>query len=157
MEQTPALRPAEEVIGTARRIAAQVAARLAPLLPSHDLTLTGGSSMPGALTKGDVDLHLTVAPGDFPATVAVLRTLYRVVHPEIWQDTLATFAVDAELPTGIAVTPAGSEHDHRFRRGWQLLRDDPALLAAYNAMKGGDPAGYEDRKSAFFTRLADGR
>ena len=150
------LRPAETVIADARRIAAEVGARLAALLPAHELTLTGGSSVPGALTKGDVDLHLTVAPADFAATVTALRALYRVVHPEIWQDTLATFAVDAQLPTGIAVTPAGSEHDHRFRRAWELLRADPALLAEYNAMKAGSAAGYEERKSAFFTRLVSG-
>ena len=151
------LRPAETVIDAARRIAEDVRARLAPLLPAHELTLIGGSSVPGALTKGDVDLHLTVAPADFAATVGTLRSLYRVVHPEIWQDTLATFAVEAGLPTGIAVTPAGSEHDHRFRRGWELLRADPALVAQYNAMKAGGAEGYEDRKSAFFTRLVTGR
>jgi GrpB-like predicted nucleotidyltransferase (UPF0157 family) len=150
------LRPAETVIDDARRIAAQVGARLAPLLPPHELTLTGGSSAPGALTKGDVDLHLSVAPADFAATVTTLRSLYRVVHPEIWQDTLATFAVDADLPTGIAVTPRGSEHDRRFRRAWDLLRADPALLAQYNAVKAGDAEGYEDRKSAFFTRIVAG-
>ncbi|MEV4640640.1 hypothetical protein AB0J80_25180 [Actinoplanes sp. NPDC049548] len=152
--ERPPLRPAEDVTEAAHRILAAVRNRAGPLLPEHELTLTGGSSVPGALTKGDVDLHLTVAPEDFAAAVATLRRLYRVVHPQIWQDTLATFAVDAELPTGIAVTPAGSEHDLRFRRSWQRLAADPGLLAAYNAMKlepGGD---YESRKSAFFDRLA---
>ena len=151
------LRPAEEVVTDARRILAAVQARLAPLLPPHELTLNGGSSVPGALTKGDVDLHLRVAPADFAATVGVLRTLYAVVHPEIWQDTLATFAVAAELPTGLAVTPAGSEHDVRFRRTWQLLAADPRLVAEYNAVKQ-EAADYEAAKSAFFDRLlaADG-
>ena len=136
------------------RIAAEVRARLALLLPAHELVHTGGTSVPGALTKGDVDLHLRVLPADFAATVRVLRGLYRVVHPEIWQDSLATFAVEASLPTGIAVTPIGSEHDVRFRRSWELLRADPGLLAEYNALKqGGD---YEDRKSAFFDRILAG-
>jgi GrpB-like predicted nucleotidyltransferase (UPF0157 family) len=147
------LHPAEEFIGPARRILAAVRARLAPLLPPHELTLTGGSSVPGALTKGDVDLHLSVAPGDFATTVETLRTLYDVVHPEIWQDTLATFAVPADLPTGLAVTPAGSEHDVRFRRTWQLLAADPRLVAEYNAVKLGAGDDYESRKSAFFDRL----
>ncbi|UQU68259.1 hypothetical protein COUCH_19090 [Couchioplanes caeruleus] len=147
------LRPAETVIDAARRIARDVRERLAPLLPPHELTLTGGGSVPGALTKGDVDLHLTVAPDGFPRTVATLRGLYAVVHPEIWQDTLATFAVEAELPTGLAVTPAGSEHDVRFRRAWQRIAADPRLLAEYNALKLAGAEGYEERKSAFFTRL----
>ena len=140
------LRPA------ARRIRDAVEDRIAPLLPAHELELTGGLSVPGALTKGDVDLHLRVAPADFAATVAALRGVYRVVRPEIWQDTLATFEVDAALPTGIAVTPAGSVHDVRFTRGWERLRTEPGLLAEYNALKAGG-GDYEERKSAFFDRL----
>ncbi len=144
--------PSDDLLPAARRIVAGVRDRLAPLLPPHELVHTGGTSVPGALTKGDVDLHLRVAPADFAATVAVLRTLYAVVHPEIWQDTLATFEVEAALPTGIAVTPIGSVHDERFHRGWQRNRSDPRLLAEYNALKTGD-GDYEERKSAFFGRL----
>ena len=144
----------DALLPVAVRIVAQVRARLEPLLPAHELVHTGGTSVPGVLTKGDVDLHLRVARADFAATVRVLRGLYRVVHPEIWQDSLATFAVEASLPTGIAVTPIGSEHDVRFRRSWELLRAHPALLAEYNAMKQrGDD---EDRKSAFFDRVIAG-
>ncbi len=149
-----ALLRSDDLMPVAARIAAEVRERLASLLPAYELVHTGGTSVPGALTKGDVDLHLRVAPTDFAATVGVLRGLYRSVHPEIWQDTLATFAVEASLPTGIAVTPIGSEHDVRFRRSWELLRADPRLLARYNAMKqGGD---YEDRKSAFFDSILAG-
>jgi hypothetical protein len=149
----PALRPAGEFTDAAGRILAAVRARLIPLLPDHELVLTGGSSVPGALTKGDVDLHLRVAPPDFATTVATLRALYAVVHPEIWQGTLATFAIEAELPTGLAVTPAGSEHDVRFRRTWRKLASDPDLLAEYNAVKLAGDGDYETRKSAFFDRL----
>jgi GrpB-like predicted nucleotidyltransferase (UPF0157 family) len=149
----PSLRPAGEFADAAHRILDAVRARLAPLLPDHDLMLTGGTSVPGALTKGDVDLHLSVAPQDFAATIATLRTLYAVAHPEIWQATLAVFAIEADLPTGLAVTPAGTEHDVRFRRTWTLLRANPDLLAAYNAAKLAGGADYESRKSAFFDSL----
>jgi GrpB-like predicted nucleotidyltransferase (UPF0157 family) len=149
----PTLRPAGEFADAAQRILTAVRARLAPLLPDHDLVLTGGSSVPGALTKGDIDLHLRAAPHDFAATIATLRTLYAVVHPDIWQATLATFAIEADLPTGLAVTPAGGEHDMRFRRTWKLLAADPDLLAAYNALKLAGGGDYERRKSAFFDRL----
>jgi len=80
------------------------------------------------------------------------------VHMEIWQATLATFAVEAPLPAGLAVTPAGSEHDLRFTRSWQLLAADPDLLSAHNAVKlrcenlGGE---YERQKSAFFDKLVE--
>ncbi len=154
------LRPASEVIGRARAILERERARLGPLLADHDhdLVLVGGSSVAGALTKGDVDLHLRVAPEDFDRTVTVLRGVYQVVHPEIWQASLATFAVEAELPTGVAVTPAGSEHDLRFTRCWQLLAADPGLLSAHNAVKlrcEGLGAEYEREKSAFFDHLVE--
>lgn len=142
---------AADLLDAANAILAVERSRLAPLLaPSTwELVLTGGSSVAGALTKGDVDLHLRVEAVGFVPCVAALRGIYEVVLPEIWQDTLATFEVPgAPLPTGVAVTPIGSAHDVRFRRSWELLAADPDLLAAYNAMKlaGGD-------KSAFFDRL----
>jgi hypothetical protein len=63
-----------------------------------------------------------------------LSEIYEVVHPEIWQTTLATLAVEAALPTGMAVTPAGSEHDLRFTRCWERLAADPPLVVASPAM-----------------------
>jgi GrpB-like predicted nucleotidyltransferase (UPF0157 family) len=150
------LRPAEEFGDQALMIAAAERERLRASGVVGELLLTGGSSVPGALTRGDVDLHLRVRPVAFAAVVALLRRTYVVVHPEIWAPTLATFAVPATLPAGLAVTPAGSEHDLRFTRTWQLLAADPALLSEYNAVKRTAGAGgntYEDRKSAFFDQL----
>lgn len=119
--------------------------------------LVGGASVAGALTKGDVDLHLRVAADDFVAVVERVRYLHQVVHPEIWQPSLATFAVEAALPTGLAVTPIGSEHDLRFTRTWELLRSRPELIAQYNSMKLASDApeedAYEGRKSHFFDQL----
>ncbi len=157
----PDLRPGAEFLDTARLIQEHERRRLAALLTGpHELELVGGSSLPGALTKGDVDLHLRVPGAAFPATVDALRAVYVVVHPEIWQATLATFAVEhTSLPTGVAVTPAGSEHDVRFTRTWQRLAAEPALVTAYNELKvrhRDDPAEYERRKSAFFDSLQDG-
>ena len=151
------LRPAEDFLDQAVTIAAVERERLRALGVEGQLQLTGGSSVAGALTRGDVDLHLRVPPAAFAEVVALLGSRYLVVHSEIWGATLATFTVPAALPTGIAVTPAGSEHDLRFTRTWQLLAADPALLEEYNAVKlaaaGDGDRGYEDRKSAFFDRL----
>lgn len=123
-----------------------------------ELVWTGGSSVPGALTRGDVDLHLRVPPDLFVAAVERIRRDHVVVHPEIWCATLATFAVDAPIAAGLAVTPIGSEHDVRFTRSWHRLRGEPVLLAEYNELKLAgeslDPSEYEAHKSAFFSRLA---
>jgi GrpB-like predicted nucleotidyltransferase (UPF0157 family) len=151
------LRPGRDFTDRARAILRHERHRLSTLLgDDHELELLGGSSIPDALTKGDVDLHLRVPPAAFDRTVAALRGVYQVVHPEIWQSTLATFEVAAALPTGIAVTPVGSEHDLRFRLSWAALAADPGLVRAYNEMKlrhRDDPAEYESRKSAFFSAL----
>ncbi|MGK5685222.1 GrpB family protein [Actinoplanes sp. URMC 104] len=151
------LRPGARFLPAAHAILRHERERLDALLPgAHELVLVGGSSLPRALTKGDVDLHLRVPPADFEPVVTALRDVYEVVHPEIWQPTLATFAVEAALPTGVAVTPAGSEHDVRFTRTWQRMAADPRLVDAYNALKlrhRDDPAEYERQKSAFFDAL----
>ena len=151
------LRPGAVFLDMARVILRLERDRLAVLLPNpHELVLVGGSSLPLALTKGDVDLLLRVPVDAFPQVVNALNEIYEVVHPEIWQTTLATFAVEAALPTGMAVTPAGSEHDLRFTRSWQRLAADPALVVAYNDLKvrhRDNPGEYERQKSAFFDSL----
>lgn len=152
------LRRAEDLADDAARVVAAERARIAHLGVPGELVHVGGSSVPGALTRGDVDLHLRVPPDRFAAAVTALRDVHAVTHPEIWCPTLATFAVDAPVPTELAVTPVGSEHDVRFTRTWALLRADPRLLAAYNAVKqrADDSPGYDDEKSAFFDRLLAG-
>ncbi len=161
----------DDLLPRARAILAAERERLRRRGVPGELVLVGGSSVPGALTRGDVDLHLRVAPEDMATAVAALREVYDVVHPEIWQPTLATFAVPgpeaAGLPTGVAVTPVGSEHDVRFTVTWRRIAADRALLAEYNRLKEHDAGGgtasgavrdeaYEARKSAFFDRVVAG-
>lgn len=151
------LLPAEAVRDQALEILQSQRAALHARGISGKLALIGGSSVLGSLTRGDVDLDLAVAPNAFSSTVAELGRLLPAVRQEIWGPTLATFEVPAALPTGLAVTPLGSEHDLRFTRTWQLLSADPALLLEYNAVKAAHHEGpeYERQKSAFFDRLVE--
>jgi uncharacterized protein len=122
-----------------------------------ELLVTGPASLAGVLTKGDVDLHLRVAPSRFSLVVDRLAGIYRPASVHSWGATLAVFDLPATVPAGLAVTPIDSEHDRRFTAAWRRLRDDPDLLAEYNALKlehFGTPA-YEDRKADFFATLAD--
>lgn len=148
------LRPAEDLIQTGRRICVREQLRLAARLPGVEVVLTGGSSLPGALTGGDIDLHCRVTC-ELDEAVHVLTDLYRVVRPQVWGPTLATFEVPDELPVGLAVTPVDSEHDRFFRRSWSRLAADPALLAQYNALKRQHHVtpGYDEEKAAFFGRV----
>lgn len=152
------LAPADVV--RADRIRRRERTRLARLGIGHEIVLTGGSSVPGALTGGDVDLHLRVPARDFARVVAALGSAYEMVHPQIWTASLATFAAAGSEAVGIAVTPIDSEHDRRFRTTWERLASDAALLEAYNALKrryaGGDTEEYRAAKSRFFDELSAG-
>ena len=152
----PEFAPASAGLPRARAILDRETERLRDI-SGATLELTGGSSVAGALTGGDVDLHLRVPPKAFEAAVALLRDRYEVVHPEIWSASLATFRVPGDDLVGVAVTPIGSEHDERFRRAWDRLRADPGALAAYNAMKQAhaesDDAEYLAAKAGFFEDL----
>lgn len=150
--------PSEHVLPRARAILRRERRRVADLVPGCELLLTGGSSLPGALTSGDIDLHLRVPPATWPGAIEVLSEAYRVVHPEIWSATLAAFSSRDDDLVGIAATPMGSEHDVRFRAAWARLAADPTALAAYNELKrshlDGDLEAYLAAKGAFFERLA---
>jgi GrpB-like predicted nucleotidyltransferase (UPF0157 family) len=136
----------------ARRTREEVAAELVALGVPGDLVLTGATSVPGALTKGDVDLHLRVDWTAFEAVVERLRGVYPVGSPQAWAPTLAVFDVSGPRPTGLAVTPRGCEHDLRFTQAWNALRHHPEWLRRYNALKAeaAETGAYEACKSAFF-------
>lgn len=151
----PVLVWSDSLADDARGIRDRVESDLAEHGVPGELVLTGGVSVRGALTKGDVDLHLRVEPEHFPEAVATLRRHYAVASADAWASTLAVFDVPGPLPTGLAVTPCGSEHDRRFTHTWALIRADPSVLEAYNALKlssAGHPE-YERRKADFFTAL----
>jgi GrpB-like predicted nucleotidyltransferase (UPF0157 family) len=152
------LRTAEELLPRARAILALERRRLRRELPRAELALTGSTSLPGMLTRGDVDLHLRVRPEDFKRAVRVLGLTDTPVHGEIWTSGFATFETSRhELPTGIAVTAIGDEHDTLFRRTWARLASDPELVDAYNAVKlrheGADDAAYLAAKRRFLDSL----
>ncbi|GGE94133.1 GrpB family protein [Mycetocola zhadangensis] len=120
-----------------------------------ELTLTGGSSIAGLLTKGDIDLHLRVAPDDFAVAITQLPLLYRAALREIWTPTFAVFEQASEPPVGVAVTVVGTEHDVRFVESWKRMRTDEAARHRYNALKA-DGGDMEEGKSRFFDALVDG-
>ncbi|WP_225753543.1 hypothetical protein [Actinotalea sp. Marseille-Q4924] len=154
----------EDLHDAAAAVHADVARWLGARRVPGSVHLTGALSVPGVLTRGDVDLHLRVPPDVWEEALPALRDLLPVVHPEIWCATLATFAVppglSGGLPAGLAATPVGSEHDVRFTRTWQRLAAEPDAVAELNALKAASwavsPQEYEAQKGAFFERLLRG-
>lgn len=133
-----------------------VASVFAELLGQHgvpgELTLTGGSSLPGLVTKGDIDLHLRVVAADFDDAVERLSEVADAAHPDIWTDSFATFERSHAPIVGVAVTVVGSEHDVRFTSGWAHLAAHPDAREEYNALK--RRVDYEGEKSRFFDTLS---
>lgn len=138
------VRRALEIADLAREL---LAARGVP----GELVLTGGSSLPGLLTKGDIDLHLRVPAAQFDVAVERLRLVAEAVRTDIWSSGFATFERSDEPVVGIAATVVGSEHDVRFTTGWARLAEDAVARGEYNALKtaGND----ESAKSTFFDRF----
>lgn len=146
----------DTIVDEARQTRDRVETELARADIPGEVVVTGPASIPGVLTRGDIDLHLRVDPALFETAVERLRTIYPPASLRSWAPTLAVFDVPAARPTGLAVTPVASTHDKRFTSAWQRLPNEPDLLREYNAIKLQDQTVdvYEERKSAFFDRIA---
>jgi GrpB-like predicted nucleotidyltransferase (UPF0157 family) len=137
-------------------------AKIQALLPQAEVLHTGATSVAAALTRGDLDIHVRVMADDFSRACERLAHAYVSYRMDMWTAGFATFvAADTSIPTGVALTAIGDEHDQRFVVGWDRLRSDLHLLAEYNALKlnyeaAPDATSYEAAKSAFFSALVEG-
>jgi GrpB-like predicted nucleotidyltransferase (UPF0157 family) len=141
-----------ETVARARRILASERSKLVRGKVPGELSLTGGSSLEGLLTKGDIDLHLRVADSDFAVAVERLSGIYSAARPEIWTSRFAVFEQPSAPPVGVAVTVIGSEHDTRFLRSWDRLGSDQTVREQYNLLKR-TSRDVEGSKSRFFDGL----
>jgi GrpB-like predicted nucleotidyltransferase (UPF0157 family) len=134
-------------------------ARIARLLPKAELVHVGSTAVPGALTKGDVDLMVRVPADALEPAVRALASAYSVHQPENWTPTYASF-IDPKAtdpPVGVQLVVAGSKDEALFEPFVAALRGDPALLAEYNALKrrldGSDYERYTREKGEFIERV----
>ena len=156
------IRPADELrVAVAAAIAGH-SARIDAALPGVEIEHVGSTAIPGALTKGDLDLLVRVPAERFGVAVAALRDLYAIHQPENWTPTYASF-VDRESrdpPVGVQLAVAGSADDALFAPFRDALIADPVLLRRYNALKlsldGADLAHYTAVKGAFVERVLAG-
>ncbi|WP_180357592.1 GrpB family protein [Streptomyces sp. NP160] len=119
-----------------------------------ELRLVGGSSMPGLLTHGDVDLLLRVEPDAFQAVTDQLRRLHPPRREDLWTDQMSLFLVDTAVPVELAAVPVGSAQDAHFVGAWDRLAASAELRERYNALKVPADEDYEVRKAAFFADVA---
>ena len=107
------------------------------LVPGAEVEHVGATAVPGALTKGDVDVLVRVGERDFSAAADALASRYAVHQPHNWTPALASFsATDAgELPVGIQLVVRGSEADRFFGPFRDALINSQTLLTEYNELK----------------------
>ena len=129
--------------------------RIRARLPGVEIRHTGGTSIPGVLTTGDVDLQVRVAPHSFAAAREALCELYEPHHPEVWHAEGAFFTAPGSEPqVELALTAIGSLDDLHHGDAWRRIAADRSLRDRYNAMKrkheGGSLDDYLAAKRALF-------
>ena len=142
---------AEEAAAAFAEHERRIRARLAYVEVRH----TGGTSVPGVLTSGDVDLHVRAEKQTFASARDVLCELYEPLYPDAWHDESAYFfAAGSTPPVEVALTVIGTLDDLHHGEAWQQIEADPELIKRYNALKraheGGSEDDYKAAKRDFF-------
>lgn len=130
-------------------------AAIEALVPGAEIEHVGSTAVPGALTKGDLDLLVRVPEQHFAAAIESLKAELVVDQAENWSSTFASFRPpsEGEIPVGIQVVIAGSGDDALFLEWRERLRSEPELLERFNRFKlgqaGAEPDHYVAAKAAF--------
>ncbi len=136
--------------------------RLTRLLPTAEIEHVGATAVPGALTKGDLDILVRVQEDEFAPSLVVLEDEYTIHQPQNWTSTLASFIDPAEAhpEVGVQLVTAASADDALFAPFRDALIADPDLLRRYNALKqrldGTDYATYTAVKGDFVEQVLRG-
>ncbi len=126
--------------------------------PQVEIGHHGGTSVPGLLTSGDVDLHVRADERWFEPARELLSELYEPLFPDEWDSEVAYFVAPGARPAvEIVLTLIGSVDDLHHGEAWQRIMVDPELAEHYNALKrdheGGSLADYKAAKRDFFHEI----
>jgi GrpB-like predicted nucleotidyltransferase (UPF0157 family) len=110
--------------------------RIHERLPNVEVRHTGGTSVRGVLTTGDVDLHVRTDRCSFDAAREALSDLYRPLYLDAWHAEGAFFVAPASYPpVEVALTVVGILDDLHHGEAWNRIAADAALRVQYNALK----------------------
>lgn len=132
--------------------------RILELLPEVEVLHVGGTSIPGAITKGDLDVQIRVERDQLVSAVMVLEKIVVPNNREMWNGSLAIFRdeITYHWKIDILVTAKGFDDDncYKFR---ELLINQPDLLEEYNDIKlrwgRGEFRKYKSEKDRFYEKL----
>ncbi|WP_205620005.1 GrpB family protein [Dasania marina] len=128
--------------------------KIKEIFPDSRVEHVGSSSIPGAISKGDLDIFLGVGKEEFSEAIQQLGSLGFYEK----EDTLRTESLRMMITNlysedvAIQVVENGSEYDF-FVEFRDKLRSNPELVSQYNKLKlgciGMEYNRYRDIKSAF--------
>lgn len=121
---------------TTSEVLTKVRTRVHATLPAIEVHHIGSTAIPGALTKGDLDVVLRVESHEFRSTIEKLRVAFSVKQPENWDPYFASFGNDTDfgISVGVQLVIKDSQADF-FLFVRDYLISNPATLAAYNQAK----------------------
>jgi len=135
-----------------------VAAEIHACLRDARVEHIGASSVPGAVSKGDLDVFVGVPRDGFEKATRLLEGLGYRQKPGTLQTDALRMLETAKHGSDVAIqlVENGSRFE-MFLTFRDLLRRDPGLLRRYNEMKlacsGLGEDAYRERKSAFIERI----
>ncbi len=142
----------------AARVVEGVTRELAALISGCRVEHVGASAIPGAISKGDVDVCVVVPPPGHSSAVLRLEAAGYVVKA----DTLRTpelcmlLSPRTDVDLALQVVAQGSRFEF-FMRFRDALRGDQSLVDQYNAVKrraaGLSHGQYRDAKAAFIASV----
>jgi GrpB-like predicted nucleotidyltransferase (UPF0157 family) len=150
--------PSEKFTSKANKIFQEQKLRINKLIPEADIQHIGSTSIPGSLTKGDLDVVVRVPAERFNETVEYLKRIYQINQPENWTENFASFKDEENLGIdfGAQLVIKDSKEDD-FIRLRDKLMVNPNLPEQYNQMKqkneGKDMNEYRKEKADFFEKL----
>ena len=134
--------------------------RIANLIPTARIEHIGGTAIPNLMTKGDLDLEVSVSADNFDRAVTLLQTEYQDHQLENWNESYASFNAlqDSGIPVGIQLVIPGS-HSDVFAKSRDFLLANPEYVEDLNRLKqlhsGADMDVYIQHKGEFFTALLE--
>lgn len=113
-----------------------IAAQLRSVLPGATIEHIGSSAIPGAISKGDLDIFVGVSPGEFSkATEAINGLGFRAKPDTLQTEQLCPFEGGSfPLDVGIQLVERGSRFEF-FRWFRDLVKRDSVLRDRYNQLK----------------------
>jgi GrpB-like predicted nucleotidyltransferase (UPF0157 family) len=144
------------IAGKARAAYDEHARKIRERLPNVEVRHVGGSSVPGVLTSGDVDLQVRVIEDEYAAACEVLGEMYEPMYRERWRESAYFYAPACDPRVELALTVIGNIDDLHHGESWRRIAADPALIERYNALKrsheGRSLEDYQAAKREFFYR-----